>query len=63
MTLTKEEVREVVYAENENRGVSKSQLGCLNCSHSFSTDDNELVCVVANPHKKVAEDHLCVEWN
>lgn len=34
---------------------------CLSCSHSFSTEDDELFCVL---HKFIVnENECCAEWN
>lgn len=36
---------------------------CLNCSNSFSTDDNELVCVLKEVHVIVQEDEHCEDYS
>lgn len=36
---------------------------CLNCSHSLSTENNELVCVLQETHVKVQETHVCENYN
>lgn len=42
---------------------SRLKYDCMNCSHSASTEDNQLICTVEAIHKQVQETHLCKEWN
>lgn len=49
--------------ENDNRWIGKAHYSCLTCSHSMSTENNELMCVLHSIHKKVNEEELCREWN
>lgn len=42
---------------------SRVHYDCLNCSHSASTEDNQLICTVEPIHKLVQEAHLCKKWN
>ncbi|AJD93116.1 hypothetical protein JMA_37980 (plasmid) [Jeotgalibacillus malaysiensis] len=42
---------------------SRVHYDCLNCSHSASTEDDQLICTVEPIHKQVQETHLCKHWN
>lgn len=35
---------------------------CLNCSNSFSTDSDELICVATDDHKTVDFNHICKDF-
>lgn len=48
--------------ENNDRFLGNSCYLCLNCSNSFSTDNDELVCVVSDEPTFVDEDYVCIKW-
>lgn len=55
-------LKEQIAKENDSRWIGKAGYSCLTCSHSMSTDENELICVVNSIHKKVDEEELCKQW-
>lgn len=63
MELDKSKLIKELDEENANRWIGKSEYSCLTCSHSMSTDENQLICVENENHKKVDDDHLCKKWN
>lgn len=55
-------LQDELHKENATRWVGKAEYSCLTCSHSMSTDDNELVCLAQSAHKFVSDDSLCKKW-
>lgn len=61
--MSREQLEEQLHEEHGGRWIGKAEYSCLTCSHSMSTENDELICVVDEVHKKVDDDDLCKEWS
>ena len=63
MPTNREKTVEKLKKENGNRWIGSPSYDCLSCSHSMSTETNELICIEnQGEHKKVNEQHVCPKW-
>jgi hypothetical protein len=57
------QLKEKLHKEHGQRWIGNPDYSCLTCSHSMSTEENQLICVVdAENHQPVSDDYLCKKW-